>query len=58
MKTMKDYLDLYLSCDVLSLADGLKKLRNKIRNSTLENIGMLMLESLFDCTSFKLECNA
>ena len=37
MKTMKDYLDLYLSCDVLSLADGLKKLRNKIRNSTLEN---------------------
>ena len=29
MKTMKDYHDLYLKCDVLLLADVLEKFRNK-----------------------------
>ena len=29
VKTMKVYQDLYLKCDVLLLADVLKKLRNK-----------------------------
>ena len=35
MKTMKDYHDLYLKCDVLLLADFLKK----IRNNSLKNYG-------------------
>ena len=28
MKTMKDYRDLYLKCDVLLLADGSEEFRN------------------------------
>ena len=45
MKTMKDYHDLYLKCDVLSLADVFKKFRNNT-------------DSLFQRTSFNLGCNA
>ena len=33
MKTMKDYLDLYLKCDFLLLADVFEKLRNNILNN-------------------------
>ena len=33
MKTMKDYHDLYLNCDVLLLADAFEKLRiNSLKN--------------------------
>ena len=32
-KTMEDYHDLYLKCDVLMLPDGFKK----IRNNSLKN---------------------
>ena len=35
MKTMKDYHDLYLKCDVLLLADFFKK----FRNNSLKNYG-------------------
>ena len=35
MKTMKDYHDLYLKCDVLLLADVFEK----FRNSRLKNYG-------------------
>ena len=54
MKTMKDYHDLYLQCDVLLLADVFEK----FRNSSLNNYGWIMSESLFKRTSFKLGCNA
>ena len=33
MKTMKDYQDLYLKCDVLLLVDGF----GKFRNNSLKN---------------------
>ena len=36
MKTMKDYHDLYLKCDVLLLADVFEKIRNNI----LKNYGL------------------
>ena len=36
MKTVKDYYDLYLKCDVLSLAD----LFEKFRNNSLKNYGL------------------
>ena len=36
MKTMKDYHDLYLKCDVLLLADVFKK----FRNNSLKNNGL------------------
>ena len=36
MKTMKDYHDLYLKCDVLLLADVFEK----IRNNSLKNYGL------------------
>ena len=36
MKTMKDYHDLYLNCDVLLLADVFEKLRN----NSLKNYGL------------------
>ena len=42
IKTMKDYHDLYLKCDV---SDVFKKFRNNT-------------DSLFQPTSFKLGCNA
>ena len=35
MKTMKDYHDLYLKCDVSLLADVFEK----VRNNSLENYG-------------------
>ena len=38
MKTMKDYLDLYLKCDVLLLADVFEK----FRNNTLKNHGLCL----------------
>ena len=47
MKTMKDYHNLYLKCDVLLLTDVPEKFRNKL----------IMLESLLECTSFELECD-
>ena len=36
MKTMKDYHDLYLKCDVLLLADVFEK----FRNNSLKNYGL------------------
>ena len=36
MKTMKDYYDLYLKCDVLLLADVFEK----FRNNSLEDYGL------------------
>ena len=36
MKTMKDYHDLYLKCDILLLADVFEK----VRNNTLKNYGL------------------
>ena len=36
MKTMKDYSDLYLKCDVLLLADVFEK----FRNNSLKNYGL------------------
>ena len=36
MKTMKDYQDLYIKCDVLLLADVFEK----IRNNSLKNYGL------------------
>ena len=36
MKTMKDYHDLYLKCNVLSLADVFEK----FRNNSLKNYGL------------------
>ena len=36
MKTMKDYHDLYLKCEVLSLADVFEK----FRNNSLKNYGL------------------
>ena len=47
MKTMKDYHNLYLKCDVLLLTDVPEKFRNNL----------IMLESLLECTSFELECD-
>ena len=38
IKTMKDYQDLYLICDVLSLADVFEKFRNNI----LKNYGLCL----------------
>ena len=51
MKTMKDYHDLYLKCDVLLLADVFKKFTNISWLWTMSN-------SLFKDTRFKLGCNA
>ena len=49
MKTMKDYHDLYLKCDVLLLVDVSEKLRN--------NSLKIMSKSIFKCTSLKLGCS-
>ena len=38
MKTMKDYRDLYLKCDVLLLADVFEK----FRNNSLKNYGLFL----------------
>ena len=53
MKTMKNYHDSYLKCDVLLLADVFKKFRN---NSIKEL--WIMSMSLFERSSLKLGCNA
>ena len=45
MKTMKDYHDLHLKCDVLSLADVFEKVRNnglKGNETNLPNDGYLL----------------
>ena len=52
MKTMKDYHDFYLKCDVLLLADIFEKLRN----NNPKNYGLC--QSLFERTSLKVGCNA
>ena len=52
MKTMKDYHDLYLKCDVLLLADVFEKFRNNSSN----NFGLCPIHYLkFEVTRFKLE---
>ena len=52
MKTMKDYHDLHLKCDVLLLADIFERFRNEIKKL------WIMYKSLCKWTSFKLGCNA
>ena len=54
MKMMKYYHDLYLKCDILLLADVFEK----FRNNSLKNYALCMSKSLFECTKFKLGCNA
>ena len=44
MKTMKNYHNLYLKCDVLLLTDMLEK----FRNNSLEKL-WIMSESLLEC---------
>ena len=61
MKTMKDYNDLYLKCDVLLLADVFEK----IRNNSLKNYGLcpshylsapaLRWDAMLNMTNIKLE---
>ena len=61
MKTMKDYHDLYLKCDVLLLADVFEKCRNK----SLKNYGVcpshclsapdLSWDAMLKMTKIKLE---
>ena len=47
MKTIKDYHDLYLKCNVLLLADVFETFRNRCPKT-------YVLESLFQRTIFKL----
>ena len=54
MKTMKDYHDLYLKCEVLLLADVFKK----SRNNNSKKYGLCPIMSLLEHTRFKLGCNA
>ena len=55
MKTMKDYHDFYLKCDVLLLADVFEKFRNNSSN----NFGLCQIHYLkFEVTRFKLGCDA
>ena len=61
MKTMKDYHNLYLKCDVLLLADKFEK----FRNNSLKNYGLcpshylsapgLSWEAMLKITKIKLE---
>ena len=61
IKTMKDYRNLYLKCDVLLLADVFEK----FRNNNLNNYGLcpshylsapaLNWDAMFDMTNFKLK---
>ena len=61
MKTMKDYHDLYLKCDVLLLADVFEK----FRNNSLKNYGLcpshylsapaLSWDAMLNMTKVKLE---
>ena len=53
MKTMKDYHDLYLKCDILLLADVFEK----FRNNSLKNYGLCPRHYLLR-TRFKLGLNA
>ena len=46
IKTMKNYYDLYLTCDVVE----------KFRNNSLKNYRLS--KSLFERTTFNLGCNA
>ena len=48
MKTMKDYHDLYLKCDILLLADVFGKFIVKITD---------LFEALFEHTRFEFGCN-
>ena len=50
MKT-KDYHDLYLNSNIILLAEVFEKFRNK-------KIMVCVSQSLFECISFKLGCNA
>ena len=52
IKTMKDYHDLYLKCEVLLLVDAFEKSRN---NSLCQ---WIISKSLLEHTRFKLGCNA
>ena len=54
MKTMKDYHDLHLKCDVLLLAGVFEK----FRNNTIKNYGLCPSQNLSAQTSLKLGCNA
>ena len=61
MKTMKDYHNLYLKCDVLLLADVFEK----FRNNSLKNYGLcpshylsapaLSCDAMLSMTKIKLE---
>ena len=53
MKTMKDYYNFYLYCDVSLLAEAFEKFR--ITNLKKTSV---MSESLFECPRLKLGCNA
>ena len=52
MKTMKDYHNLLLKCDLLLLADVYEILETILKKL------WIMFAWLFKCPSFKLECNA
>ena len=54
MKTMKDYHDLHLKCDVLLLAGVFEK----FRNNTMKNYGLCPSQNFSAQTSLKLGCNA
>ena len=53
MKTMKDYYDLYLKCDVLFLADMVEK----FRNNSLKNYGLCRShwDAILKMTKIELE---
>ena len=52
MKTIIDYRDLYLRCNVLLLVDVFEK----VRNNSIKNYAFIS-KSLFKSTSVKMGCN-
>ena len=58
LKTRKDYHNLNLKCDVLLLTDVFEKPRNNYGIIIMLNKLWTMAKSLFECSRFKLQCNA